>query len=311
MISFLYKSIIHIRNFLYDIKFFKIYTSTIPVISVGNLTVGGTGKTPFVLFLIKCFTKKNLTPLVISRGYGRSSKGQIIINSKSDFDVKDIGDEPYLISKKFPQIDIVINHKRVDAVKWAEKSDKKYDVIILDDGYQHRSIFRNINILLISGKQNHDFLLPRGILREPIKNINRADCVIFTKGGPDKNLVKLISKTPSFSTVETFSKSNIKHDKGIAFCGIGDSDSFLETLNKLSINVVKSLKFKDHEKYSPSIIKKIEFLLKKTNQTTFFTTEKDWVKLPGAFIRKYSGCYIIMNVTIKDSSFYAIINTLS
>ena len=117
MIRFIYQSIVQLRNFLYDIKFFNIYKSRIPVISVGNLTVGGTGKTPFVLFLINYFLKNNLTPLVISRGYGRASKGQVEVFSGSDYSVQDIGDEPYLINKNFPEVDIIINHKRAEAIQ--------------------------------------------------------------------------------------------------------------------------------------------------------------------------------------------------
>ena len=310
MVRFLYQSIIQLRNFLYDIKIFKVYKSSIPIISVGNLTMGGTGKTPFVLFLINYFLKKNLSPLVVSRGYGRTSRGQIVVHSKASYTVKDIGDEPYLINKNFPEIDIIINHKRVEAVKWAERSQKKYDVIILDDGYQHRSIFRNLNILLINGRQNHASLLPGGDLREPLENIRRADCIVLTKGGVDSKMKNMILKTkkPMYSTKEVFSKSTIKYNTGISFCGIGDPDSFKETLNKLSINIIKGLQFKDHQNYSSSIIKKIEESLKKTNQNTFFTTEKDWVKLPNDFIEKYNGCYIKMETCIEDDSFYTIMN---
>lgn len=310
MVRFLYQSIIQLRNFLYDIKILKVYRPSIPIISVGNLTVGGTGKTPFVLFLINYFLKKNLSPLVISRGYGRTSRGQIVVHSKVNYTVKDIGDEPYLINKNFPDIDIIINHKRVEAVKWVEKSQKKYDVIILDDGYQHRSIFRNLNILLINGRQNHTSLLPGGDLREPLENISRADCIVLTKGGVDSKIKNILSKTkkPMYSTKEVFLKSNIKYNTGISFCGIGDPDSFKETLNKLSINIIKSLQFKDHQNYSSSIIKKIEEALQKTNQNTFFTTEKDWVKLPNDFIKKYNGCYIKMETSIGDDSFYTIVN---
>ncbi len=310
MIRFIYQSIIQLRNFLYDIKIFNIYKSRIPVISVGNLTVGGTGKTPFVLFLINYFLKNNLTPLVISRGYGRASKGQVEVFSGSDYSVQDIGDEPYLINKNFPEVDIIINHKRAEAIQWAEKLQKKYDVILLDDGYQHRSVFRNLNILLINSRQNHDYLLPKGDLREPMSSIGRADCIVFTKGSSVSKIKNIPSKInqPQYTTKETFSKSNSECDTGIAFCGIGDSTSFKKTLDRLSIGVVENLCFKDHEHYSPAIIKKIEKVLKKTNQTAFFTTEKDWVKLPQDFIEKYDGCYIKMEISIKDESFYTLIN---
>ena len=126
MIKLLYHILIQIRNFLYDYKILKAYKSSIPVISVGNITTGGTGKTPFVIYLTKLFLKENYTPLIISRGYKRKATNQILFNGKIDVSANQVGDEPLLISKKIPEVDIIINKNRVEAIKYAEQSNKRY-----------------------------------------------------------------------------------------------------------------------------------------------------------------------------------------
>ena len=133
----------------------------------------------------------------------------------------------------------------------------------------------------MSPKQNMKDFLPVGHLREPFQNISRADCVVFTKGLPDNNLINQINilKIPQFQCEENFKLSNNNFNKGISFCGIGNPDFFLKTLKQLSIESVVHLSFKDHEKYNDSIMKQIEQLLLENNQNTFFTTKKDWIKL--------------------------------
>ena len=313
MLSLIYKIVVGFRNFLYDYSFLPVYKSNLPVISIGNITAGGTGKTPFVIFLAQYFYKKNLTPLIISRGYKRKGNNQQLLTKSTSVSVSEVGDEPYLISKKIPEIDIIINKNRREAIRWAEKSDKKYDLIILDDAYQHRSVFRNFNILLINTQQKHNELLPNGFLREPLKNIKRADCIIFTKG-KNQPLISNIDSTfkdlqiPCVYSKETFTSSLSEYKEGVAFSGIGNPSFFLKTLSDLSIKVVDSLTFRDHQEYSSEIIEKIEDLLKKNNQTTFFTTEKDWVKLPTSLTKQYAGVVIKMNISIEDSSFFTLMN---
>ena len=305
MITFIYKIIVGIRNLMYDKKIFKSYKSYIPVISVGNITSGGTGKTPFVIFLVKHFKGLGLNPLIVSRGYKRKTRGQIVFNSKSKRTLQDVGDEPFLISLVCPETDIVINKNRKEAIQWAERSQKKYDVIVLDDAFQHRSVCRDFNILLINNNQNLSDCLPKGQLREPIKNIKRADCIVFTKSSSLASVPSIIAKSniPTFKSKESFSLSSSGYKCGVAFCGIGDPDSFMETLESLSIKVLDSIHFKDHQKYDTPYINRLESLLKTANQTVFYTTQKDWVKLPESFLKKYRGVFVKMDLSIKDPDF--------
>jgi len=307
MIRLLYYILIKIRNWLYDYKIFNIYKSSIPIISVGNITAGGTGKTPFVVYLTKLFLKKNLNPLIISRGYKRGSSGQIFFNGKSQVEVDYVGDEPFLISKKIPEVDIIINKNRVTAVKYAENL-KKYDIIILDDAFQHRSIHRDLDIVLINTNQSHTNLLPRGILREPYKNISRADCVVLTKNSSSFDILGLENfKIPIFKCIEKYELSN-NNNEGIGFCGIGDPSFFWKILESLSVNIEKKIEFKDHQSYTPAVVRGLEKILLDGN--TFFTTEKDWIKLPKKFVEKYNGVFVEMDVSIKNDLFNKMINKI-
>ena len=305
LIALIYKKIVDFRNLLYDKKKIKSYRSKIPVVSVGNITAGGTGKTPFVVSLVKYFKSRGMNPLIVSRGYGRKTNKQIVFNLKSNKTVEEVGDEPILMSLLCPETDIAVNKNRVEAVKWAEKSSIKYDVIVLDDGFQHRALHRDFNILLINAEQNLSECLPKGELREPLKNIKRADCIIFTKSSSLANVPRTIAKSgvPMFKSKELFALSSSEHSCGVAFCGIGSPSSFIKTLEKLSIKIVDKIYFKDHQKYDNRAIEKIEKMLKQNNQRVFYTTQKDWVKLPPTFLKKYHGVYVEMDVFVNDLNF--------
>lgn len=305
MIALIYKKIVDFRNLMYDKKKFKSYKSKIPIVSVGNITAGGTGKTPFVVSLVKYFRGRGLNPLIVSRGYGRKTKKQIVFNLKSEKAVEEVGDEPILMSLLCPKTDIVVNKNRVEAVRWAETSSKKYDVIVLDDGFQHRAIHRDFNILLINAEQNLSECLPKGELREPLKNIKRADCIVFTKSCSLANVPGAIadSNIPMFKSRELFALSNTEYSCGVAFCGIGSPSSFIKTLDKLSVKIVDKIYFRDHQQYNDRAIEKIEELLKQNNQRVFYTTQKDWIKLPPAFLKKYHGVYVEMDVFVDDLEF--------
>ena len=204
-----------------------------------------------------------------------------------------------------PETDIVVNKSRTKAVVWAERSSTKYDVVILDDGFQHRALQRDFNILLINANQNLSECLPKGELREPLKNIKRADCIIFTKSSSLANIPNIITNSdiPMFRSEESFKLSSLDYKSGVAFCGIGSPSSFIQTLEGLSIKIVDKIYFKDHQKYDNTTIKKIEVLLKKNNQRVFYTTQKDWVKLPSSFLKKYQGIYVEMNISVHDLKF--------
>ncbi len=288
----------------YDWGVFSAYRSHIPIISVGNITTGGTGKTPFVIFLANYFKKQGLKPLIITRGYKRQSREQIILKSNHEYSADYVGDEPFLMAKMCPDVDILINQNRVEAVRWAEASQKQYSIIILDDAFQHRAIGRDFNILLVSSLQNMKEYPPQGHLREPLKNIKRADWVVFTKTSPDHDLKQYIQKLsiPTSNAIEADSNSNAPNSVGVAFCGIGSPASFEQTLNNINCKAARNLVFKDHQKYTEKIIAEIEDALSAENSRSFITTHKDWVKLPKEFVKKYDGFYLDNNISINQNS---------
>lgn len=180
-LSLIYGFIISIRNFLYDSNILHHHNYEVPVISVGNLTVGGTGKTPHAEYLINIL-RKEFKVAFISRGYKRKSKGFILATSQST--INDIGDEPVQIKQKYPGVTVAVCKKRDIAIRNILKNKElNIDVIILDDAFQHRSVVPNINILLFDFTQPvyDDKLLPAGRLRESIKSSYRANFIIFTK----------------------------------------------------------------------------------------------------------------------------------
>lgn len=178
--SWLYGAAVGFRNLLFEVGVLKSRSFGVPVISVGNLTVGGTGKTPHVEYLIELL-KDQFKVAVLSRGYKRKTNGFILANQQST--AREIGDEPYQIKQKFPDVAVAVDRKRTRGIERLMKSIPGLDVVLLDDAFQHRYVKPDINILLIDYHRLivYDTLLPAGRLREPFKEKNRADVVIVTK----------------------------------------------------------------------------------------------------------------------------------
>ena len=179
-LSWLYGLGVGIRNFGFEVGILKSRAFSVPVISVGNITVGGTGKTPHVEHLIRLL-KENFRVAVLSRGYKRKTSGYVMADA--DTTARDIGDEPQQMHTKFPDITVAVDRKRVRAIERLTADDPKLDVILLDDAFQHRYVKPGINILLVDYHRLiiYDRLLPAGRLREPLSGKNRADIVIITK----------------------------------------------------------------------------------------------------------------------------------
>lgn len=185
-ISWLYGLGVGIRNQLFDFGLLRSRSFSVPVISVGNITVGGSGKTPHVEYLIRLLQDK-VKVAVLSRGYKRKSRGYLLADT--DTTMSQIGDEPYQMKRKFPHIHVAVDKSRCEGIDrlMSDETTKNTDVILLDDAYQHRYVKPGINILLVDYHRLilYDELLPAGRLREPKSGKNRADIVIVTKCPPD------------------------------------------------------------------------------------------------------------------------------
>jgi len=287
----LYYLITVVRNILYDLSFYKTTKFQVPTIGIGNLAVGGTGKSPMVEYLIDLLSKK-YSIATLSRGYGRNTKSFIIANEKSTH--SDIGDEPLQFYNKYNNIIVCVDNNRVNGINNLLQINKPPSVILLDDCFQHRKLTLGLSILLTdySNLFSNDYVLPFGNLREPASSSRRADIVIVTKCPKNideirKNKIKnklnlKLSQKLFFSSIE-YSKSvifnntktqfnNFIKDKFILVTGLANSDHIVDYLanNKCDF---EHKEFNDHHDY---ILKDFE---KVNPSLNILTTEKDYAKL--------------------------------
>ncbi len=235
------------------------YKSKLPVIIVGNITVGGTGKTPVVEAICNHLLKKGFSPAIISRGYGGSAKSYPFVISKSTKPCQ-CGDEPYMLSKLLPNIPIVISPKRVDSVRYIENQLQDVNVIISDDGLQHYALARDIEIAVVDGKRGfgNQLLLPAGPLREPIQRLKEVDFTIIN-GGEDIsfensfNMRLVPSCFVNIASGQTLSISafqkQYQNDELVAIAGIGNPKRFFDQLASLGFHQLKVRAFPDHYAY--------------------------------------------------------------
>jgi tetraacyldisaccharide 4'-kinase len=276
-----------------------------PVISVGNLTMGGTGKTPCVEFLLKKLLDKRKKPALLTAGYGRNLKGgKEIISSKdkSNIDFRQIGDEPCLFSKHFPKVPVFISRNRLKSFLYAAQKGNN-DVFIMDDGFQYKSLNRELEILLINKRNpfGNGSLFPAGPLREAVNLVKRADLIILThadEGDSVKNeQIKsvLSQKSPDTPVLESIHKSLYLKDIGsdkkysltelagkkvLCLSSLADPVSFEKTVKKLSNNIAKNVRFPDHYVYKSEDMKWLYNLAKEEKVEFVITTEKDLVRFP-------------------------------
>jgi tetraacyldisaccharide 4'-kinase len=303
--SMLYCLVTGIRNFLYDSGVLKSHEFSIPVICVGNLAVGGTGKTPHTEYLADLL-RKDFNVAILSRGYKRKSSGFIYAGPGSTS--KDIGDEPLQIYRKFPDIIVAVDSNRVRGVNTILRERPETGVIILDDGFQHRRITPGYSILLTDFERPmiRDHMLPYGNLRESVHNMSRADIILITKSPEDispirrRILVKEIDKRPYqnlyFTTVKYKDPVNVFDGKEpendfltvsgaenrgmVLVTGIANPKPFSEYLGKRFGEIVH-ISFGDHHAFTSEDIQKIMDAWRSLKSTAKYilTTEKDAVRL--------------------------------
>jgi tetraacyldisaccharide 4'-kinase len=293
-----YATVIRIRNLLYDKDLLKSYAvtpaglvtsdrtqATIPVISVGNITVGGTGKTPMVIWLCNFLQSKGVKCAILTRGY-KSSKGR--------------NDEPAILAKNCPSAAVVVNP---DRLKGAIEAVRRHhaQVLIMDDGFQHRRLHRVLDIVMMDATQLFNFskMLPAGLLREPISSLKRANAAVLTR-------CDLVSQDTVSNIEERISRSNpgitiakaihaplyaiARGDKKIpleqlriksvfAFCGIANPDAFFKTVASLGVNIVGSKIYDDHHNYTAKDTDEVFQIAAQAEAEMILTTEKDYNKI--------------------------------
>ncbi len=292
----LYDAITALRNSLFDRGYKPATRFDIPVISVGNLAVGGTGKTPMVEYLIRLL-QPNYKLAILSRGYGRKTKGFKIANANDT--AATIGDEPFQIFKKFtPEINVVVGEDRAYAIPMLLQELEGTHGVILDDAFQHRSVIPGFSILLTeySNPFFSDFILPVGRLREARSGAIRADVVVVTKCSPqlsedemmefENAIRKYTDRAVFFSKIRHgepvgFGTSEAKLTKQVILISAIANSHILEEYVSKTYTLLKHFDFRDHYTITGSDLKEIESLLKKypDGEVSILTTEKDMVKL--------------------------------
>ena len=290
----LYGFITGIRNFLFDKGILKSYSFDIPIIAVGNLSVGGTGKTPQIEYLIRLLSPKYKVA-TLSRGYKRNSEGFIIANSTSNAAI--LGDEPFQLYQKFKNIQVAVDVDRKNGIEQLISQTEKPDIILLDDAFQHRKVKAGFYILLTAYGDlfSDDFMLPTGNLRESRSGAKRANVVIVTKcpenlSLDEQNRIKIRLSVPSnqelyfsFTEYDEFiysedknrEVSDIRNVDKLLLAGIAKPDSFFAYLQ--SKNGLK-LEYPDHHHFTENDILEIN---NKSYNKLIITTEKDYVRLKG------------------------------
>ncbi|HAD97017.1 MAG TPA: tetraacyldisaccharide 4'-kinase [Cryomorphaceae bacterium] len=288
--SLIYDSITRIRNTAFDQGILASRSFDLPVIAVGNLSTGGTGKTPMVEFLLDRL--KSYKRAVVSRGYGRKASGLLIANPQHT--AAQIGDEPLQMYRKFPDIQMVLSEKRVLGLEALQENPP--EVVILDDAFQHRYVKPGFQVLLTTFQDPFfkDFVLPAGNLRESSRGKERADVILVTKCPPDMNtgtadlyrsrIRPRKDQAVFFTSLEYGEPVNahgitLPHGADVlAITGIASPQPFTDHLSK-GFTVAKHLNFEDHHHFSEADIRQIETYLEQHPECPVITTEKDLVRL--------------------------------
>ncbi|MHC4168842.1 MAG: tetraacyldisaccharide 4'-kinase [Planctomycetota bacterium] len=283
-----YSIVVRLRNFLYSKGWFRAHRVDAAVICIGNITVGGTGKTPLVVWLA-AQTAPHSKCAILTRGYKST---------------QDCVDEPVMLAESCPQAQIIVNANRVAGA--AEAIDKfGAEVLIMDDGFQHRRLARDLDIVAIDATQPFGYgkMLPAGLLREPVNSLKRAGAVVLTRCDQvaDADLDRLEGQVRSVNSKALIARSahvplcaksadeqktsieQLKDKRIFAFCGIGNPDAFFDTVRILGAELVGSKVYDDHHHYTDACLGEIRGQAKYLEADLILTTQKDWTKLASEF----------------------------
>jgi tetraacyldisaccharide 4'-kinase len=273
-LSAIYGSVVGTRNALYDRGWLRARALQGSVISVGNLSTGGSGKTPFVILLGELLRARGIRFDVLSRGYGRTSRGVLLVDPSGL--PRDFGDEPLLIARRL-QAPVVVGEDRYAAGVFAEARFGA-QMHLLDDGFQHRALRRDFDIVLVTPEDTRDRLLPVGRLREPLSSLRRADAVALASGAAAESF-PLADKTV-WRVRRGIVTRDLPPRPGV-FCGIARPQNFLLQLRAAGIEAVAQAFFRDHHAYTEKDVRDLLQLRQRSEAGSFVTTEKDAVNLGG------------------------------
>ena len=274
-LSALYGAGVDLRNRLYDNGALRTYKLHGPVVSIGSISAGGAGKTPFLIMLGDMLKQRGIVFDVLSRGYGRKSKGVKLVDPAGS--PQEFGDEPLLIARKLG-VPVVVGEDRYAAGQFAEAKFGR-QVHLLDDAFQHRRLARDYDIALITERDLNDTLLPSGRLREPLSSLKRASALILVHDGGAAQMLPTGDKH-RWSALRGIVAPQTS-ELCFAFCGIARPTNFFTELGKAGVRVVGAHAFRDHNAYTEIDVELLFKLGQEAGATAFITTEKDAVNLGG------------------------------
>jgi len=327
----LYKAGVRLRYAMYGTGFLKSRRLDCPVISIGNLAVGGAGKTPMAVWLAKMLVEKGLRPVVISRGYRGTLEDEaaVVSDGREVFlDAKTCGDEPYMMAmeKAFP---VVVGKDRYKAGLMALEAFAP-DVVILDDGFQHLKLGRDLNLVLLDYTQplGNGRMLPAGRLRETLGMAkNRIDAVVFTRCPLDEfqgseghsfasDIIKTLPPVPVFfsthepfvaqlflagdNNTDDFQSRRLKGKTAVLFSGLARNASFAQSVQDLGVTIADHFEFCDHYGYNEPDFKRISDRAKALNVDLILTTQKDWVKVNPVYFRDVT--VVVIGIRLRFSN---------
>jgi tetraacyldisaccharide 4'-kinase len=296
-----YRGLLGTRDWLYGLGVLKSHRLDCPVVSVGNLTVGGTGKTPAVELAVRTLIELGHRPAVLSRGYGRHTHGiQIVADAASiRLDAEEGGDEPFLLARRLPGVPVVVGGNRYAAGRHAIA---RFGVsaIVLDDGFQHRTLAKDIEIVMARARApwGNGRLLPGGPLREPLSALRRASLIVVTGASSADDVVEVAAAARRYAPrapvlaarhvpTECWEIRAMKYQpvesllgrRLFAFAGIGSPDGFRRTLKETGIVEAGFTRFADHHWYTRDELRDLDATAAAQGADGLVTTEKDWVRL--------------------------------
>lgn len=290
----LYGAVVRARNQMYDRGTLKARRLQGTVVSIGNLTAGGSGKTPFLIALGQLLQQRGIAFDVLSRGYGRASRGVGLVDP--DGSPRDFGDEPLLIARKLG-VPVIIGEDRYAAGHLAEHRFGP-QLHLLDDGFQHRQLARDFDIVLATAADSKDSLLPTGRLREPLSALSRAHAVVLTNDLTTDGLP--LGNQQVWRILRGIAAPAVK-EPCFAFCGIARPERFFADLGSAGITLAGTMAFADHHVYTGSDIRRLLALRKRHSAAPLVTTEKDAINL-AAFLPQLAPLHIVpVRVELQDA----------
>ncbi len=306
-----YGGAVRLRNRFYDTAGVT-RRAGIPVLSVGNLTVGGTGKTPIVAWIVRALAAQGYRPAVVSRGYGGTAgKGPLVVSDGSGPRVgfERCGDEPLLLARTLPGTLVVVGSDRLAGARAAHRAGA--NVVVLDDGFQHRSLARDLDIVLLDAHNpfGNYRLLPAGTLREPLAGLARASVVLITRARLGESMVVIERVVRRYNRsvpilraghrrvgfVDADGNPVPRPRRALAFCGVGNPASFAADVEACGFEVVDLRVFADHHRYGAVEVEEMVRLARRA-EASLVTTEKDLLRVPGRFLRAKDAALVALRI---------------